>query len=294
MEGSVIVERQDANTQAYKSPVTVKMLLGGLVDAPEWAEPLIKTIEACTRMPGTRDWIHDEYNRTPDSDYAFAGPGSQPGPPSNTHSPTPSFLRKKKERQSFPPPHWDIDNDKGPYFSGNAAPSASPEFDGQNIDSFENSLSRRPTYNSSRSSPVIARRTGGTLIDDLDDPFGNAHAVTNAPIARGHVPRATSLGGDFGFSRSNRSLPASSSQYAFDATDTNDGPFSASPFPGTQRKSVQQSHAMPKPEVNRSSYPGEVRAIALFNFNAVEVSFPLDAGFVVYAKLLSGWRSFVQ
>jgi len=269
VEGSVIVERQDANSQAYKSPVTVKMLLGGHVDPPEWAEPLIKTLDGCTRMPGQRDWIHDEYNRPTDSDYAFAGSNTQPSPPPSTYSRSSSFLKKKKERQSFPPSHWDIDGDRGPSFSGNTSPSTSPEIDTRSANGFENSLSRRSTHSHSNSVP--AHKTGGTLVDDLDDPFGNAYAITGAPVSRGHVPRATSLGGDFR-PHSNRSLPASRSQYSYNAADENDDIFPESSS-GTQQKpaNIQPSHTAPKPPVNRPSHSGGVaRAVALFNFNAVE------------------------
>ncbi|KAF9455000.1 DUF500-domain-containing protein [Macrolepiota fuliginosa MF-IS2] len=271
IEGSVIVERQDANSQAYKSPVTVKMLLGGHVDPPEWAEPLTKTLDGCTRMPGQRDWIHDEYDRPTDSDYAFGGPNTQPSPPPSTYSRSSSFLKKKKERQSFPPSHWDIDDDRGPSFSGNTSPSTSPGVDTRNVNGFGSSLSRRSTY--SHSNPVVAHKTGGTLVDDLDDPFDNAYAVAvaSAPVSRGHVPRAASLGGDFR-PPSNRSLPAFRSQHSYDAADENDEIFPGPP-PSTQQKpaNVQPLRITPKPQVNRSSYPGGVaRAVALFNFNAVE------------------------
>ncbi|KAG6884281.1 hypothetical protein C0993_012512, partial [Termitomyces sp. T159_Od127] len=70
VEGSVIVERQDANYKAYNSPVTARMLLGGVVDPPEWASYLIHTLESCTGMPGGRQWIQDG---RADGTYAFGG-----------------------------------------------------------------------------------------------------------------------------------------------------------------------------------------------------------------------------
>ncbi|KAJ7596703.1 hypothetical protein C8J56DRAFT_294440 [Mycena floridula] len=99
VEGSVIVERQDANYQAYGSSVTAKQLLGGAIEQPSWASPLIKTLEACTGLPGTRKWVQD----SPSGDspgYAFTGV------PSPSESPAPAQL-KKKRKSSFPPASWD-------------------------------------------------------------------------------------------------------------------------------------------------------------------------------------------
>ncbi|BGP37592.1 hypothetical protein JCM10449v2_001509 [Rhodotorula kratochvilovae] len=44
VEGSIIVERSDANAKAYGYNVTVTQLLSGAVDPPPWAMPLINTI----------------------------------------------------------------------------------------------------------------------------------------------------------------------------------------------------------------------------------------------------------
>lgn len=72
IEGSVIVERQDANSQAYHSDISVKSLLSGAIQPPEWAQPLIKTLEACTGMPGNRQWV-DEFRSQRDREYMFGG-----------------------------------------------------------------------------------------------------------------------------------------------------------------------------------------------------------------------------
>jgi SH3 domain-containing YSC84-like protein 1 len=95
------MERQDANFQAYDSPVTARMLLGGTVEPPSWALPLIRTLEACTGMPGGREWINDFAGGTSGTTYAFGGGTASPGFRVNT----PSFLQKKKQADapSFPP-----------------------------------------------------------------------------------------------------------------------------------------------------------------------------------------------
>ncbi|GAA5887854.1 hypothetical protein JCM16303_007360 [Sporobolomyces ruberrimus] len=60
IEGSIIVERSDANSKAYGHNVTAKQLLSGAVELPRWAEELGDTIKRRSgkdnRIPG---WIED-------------------------------------------------------------------------------------------------------------------------------------------------------------------------------------------------------------------------------------------
>ncbi|KAF8656395.1 hypothetical protein AX16_002580 [Volvariella volvacea WC 439] len=136
LEGSVIVERQDANAQAYSSPVTARLLLGGHVDPPSWAQPLIQTLQSCTGLPGGQTWVQDTPDdlndpppqypnpRTSSSDYGYAfgngvssSGGSGGGSSSLFYSP--SFLRRKKsEKVQFPPPSWGKSKEGGSYFTG--------------------------------------------------------------------------------------------------------------------------------------------------------------------------------
>ncbi|KAH9932224.1 uncharacterized protein B0H18DRAFT_1115914 [Fomitopsis serialis] len=134
IEGSVIVERQDANAQAYHSDVSAKSLLSGAITPPEWAMPLIRTLEACTGMPGNRPWVEELRSR--DTPYAFDGIES----PRNEH-PTPLDLgadalsgagspqtefgvgarpsAKNRSRNSsfgFPPASWGKRKTSGAYF----------------------------------------------------------------------------------------------------------------------------------------------------------------------------------
>ncbi|EIN13414.1 DUF500-domain-containing protein [Punctularia strigosozonata HHB-11173 SS5] len=115
LEGSAIVERQDANALAYRSDVTAKMLLSGAIPPPEWAQPLIKTLEACTGIPGNHRWVQDVTKN--DTDYAFGGIGS----PKNE---SPSFLRKKGRTASgnFPPDTWGQRKNTGSYFASEESP----------------------------------------------------------------------------------------------------------------------------------------------------------------------------
>lgn len=133
IEGSVIVERQDANAQAYHGDVSVKQLLSGAVPSPEWAQPLIKTLEACTGMPGNRPWIQD-FRSQHNGQYAFDGtetPRDDFGSSRSSAASSPSYafggdrpdslskIKKSKSRSSsfgFPPASWGKRKPAGSYF----------------------------------------------------------------------------------------------------------------------------------------------------------------------------------
>ncbi|KAJ9103853.1 hypothetical protein QFC21_002315 [Naganishia friedmannii] len=71
IEGSIILERQDANRQAYGQDFTSKELLSGVVPPPPWADELIEALQANIGMPGGRTWIEDhpdELSRDEDGD----------------------------------------------------------------------------------------------------------------------------------------------------------------------------------------------------------------------------------
>ncbi|KAA1472993.1 DUF500-domain-containing protein [Dentipellis sp. KUC8613] len=121
LEGSAIVERQDANALAYHSDVSARQLLSGSIDIPEWAQPLIRTLENCTGRPGGRHWVQDSANPFEQpadgygggNGYAFSGIAS-PG------SDVPPSLKKNKKKSSFPPASWGSRKDEGSYFSNDA------------------------------------------------------------------------------------------------------------------------------------------------------------------------------
>lgn len=57
VEGSVILERQDANRLAYGGSPSSKQILSGMFDPPEWADVLIDQLEKSTGMPGGQKWL---------------------------------------------------------------------------------------------------------------------------------------------------------------------------------------------------------------------------------------------
>lgn len=62
VEGSVIVERQDANRIAYGGNPSVKQILSGTFDPPEWSYVLINELERCTasKTAKWRTWEEEE------------------------------------------------------------------------------------------------------------------------------------------------------------------------------------------------------------------------------------------
>ena len=103
LEGSVILERQDANRIAYGGNPTVKQILSGAIDPPEWSQILIQELERCTasRVAKWRTWEEEEDGEYGDpqgtrsrsgsgGDYAFGNGlgarGNEPGSNGNTTS----------------------------------------------------------------------------------------------------------------------------------------------------------------------------------------------------------------
>lgn len=105
VEGTVIVERQDANRVAYGGSVSVKEILSGQLDSPDWSNVLIDQIESSTRLPSGRSWVNEDedegYGREGNdygessgarsrgssmgqAGYAFGGIASSPASPNQT------------------------------------------------------------------------------------------------------------------------------------------------------------------------------------------------------------------
>ncbi|KAF8640559.1 hypothetical protein AX17_000221 [Amanita inopinata Kibby_2008] len=228
LEGSVILERQDANAQAYKSPVTVKILLGGVVEPPTWAGPLIRTLESCTGMPGYRKWVDDIPDPFVDGNYAFGGSANPEHVGGN-----PSFLKKKRpEKPAFPPTSWGRSKDSGSYF-----------YDG---DLEQDSDLGTPPFH--------------TTLDSEHKPNYARH---------GGLPHNRSLSAsasDSGPSRFHkRSLTVSASSNPF--TPDNLSIESLYRPPSLATSVFQAKQELSKP---LSPHEGVARAIALYNFRAIE------------------------
>lgn len=250
IEGSVIVERQDANAIAYKSPVTARILLGGVTDPPPWAASLIKTLEACTGMPGTQKWVED--SRVGDGRYLFSGAASPV-----TTEPT-SLWKKGKSKLTFPPPSWGDPRDTGSYFSSTDV-NYSPRTESQHEQSafpdseplFESRLDSQPSRHS-RFTQSLSHTPSGSLWDSPDSFQSSRHSKSQS--ATNPVPLKSS----------NPFSPFMTSGRSYGVVDV----------AHDARNSLSSPYIEPKPELSRPlrSQEGVGRAIALYNFQAVEVS----------------------
>ena len=261
VEGSVIIERQDANALAYKSPVTARLLLGGTVEPPHWATPLIKTLEACTGMPGNREWIYDEGSRTPGT-YAFGGVSS-PGPMSRA----PSFLRKKKKSETppFPPESWGEETRGGSYFTPQSH-SRNFTWDGSGLPSpgsfstqFESDFSADGHATSVGSSKLsipssLNEKTSNSFIFSAPSLKKSNHAtgIEDTPLSLTGHQRTTSLGKEYKWASQE---------------DTSSTSPQGKPLP-LDTLFFKLRAGLEKPLL---PHEGVARAVALFDFNAVEV-----------------------
>lgn len=240
------------------------MLLGGHVDPPAWAAPLIKTLDACTGMPGNRPWIDDNNSRPRSASYAFGGVGS---PGSSIR--TPSFLKKKKKSDTspFPPSEWGEENDSGSYFS------AKPQSHSRNMTwggdtgtgnfktTFESDFDPdRPVTGSKRLSYSFA------------NPFAGPPRLDSGPLEYVDYPsKSDTASPKAGFALNRSNSLHQYSNYSID--DDNFDPALTSDSPSKAAK-AQVPHILPREELRKPLLPHEglARVIALFDFNATEVS----------------------
>ncbi|KAF9652363.1 DUF500-domain-containing protein [Thelephora ganbajun] len=241
VEGSIIAERQDANVLAYHSDVSVKGLLSGAVPRPDWAQPLYQTLDVCTKFRGgQREWIDD--SPIQEQEYAFTG-HSNPG--GEQH---PRMLQKKKKSapSSFPPTSWGEPKTGGSYFNdlGNASTTRD--------------LSSKPAWNLANQDTKHATSTFETQFESdfnpHDDRTYNAPSHNRTP----NTSRAPTMPIPYSGTTPNTRSPFDSEL---------DGQIFDEPSPMSTRPIIT-----PKAELTAPLTPGEGvgRAIALFDFNAVE------------------------
>ena len=304
VEGSVIVERQDANSLAYKSDVTAKQLLSGSISPPEWAHNLIKTLESCTGMPGTREWINDG-NTGFHAGYAFGGGVASPG-----NEPSSSKSRKKKRAQSthFPPPSWGQRKESGSYFESefsddlrSSTPGSKPwnsygerdSFPTSTFDThFESDFS--PNVPKTRSNPHTGNSypRDSSLVDDAFAPSSPFDSLPPPDFTQSQFPPKST-----GHSRSVSAAPPLSQKTLSSRNPFAPGEAGGSVASHQRSLSLAQPYIATKPELAVPLLPqdGVARAIALYNFQAVEVRALL---YILCNKdqsttWMTGWRSIV-
>lgn len=114
VEGSIIVERQDANAIAYEADVTSKQLLSGVVPTPPWAQGLVRALERCTGLPTGQKWIQEDRTGSDVSGgYHFSGVGSS----SSQSSPRGMGIIDRTKRMSGAfSPSWGKKKNASSYF----------------------------------------------------------------------------------------------------------------------------------------------------------------------------------
>ncbi len=298
LEGSVIVERQDANAMAYHSDVTAAQLLSGSIDPPDWAMPLIKSLEACTAMPGGRQWIQTDVGGRAkggfDEDYAFGAGVGSPG------SETPPSILKRKGKAAtshFSPHSWSSkkNSTSGSYFTSDHDNDTMKEPDQiqehQLIDvsvpsTYDNSVTRQfetpfesdfgliDTSTSPQNHRRLSNKPGLTSPNTVRSPIlGNSNSLSSP---RANSPRSPYTHG--------RNLSSSQSSNRFSITPdqfaTTNDPYSSllDDFPqmsildgSTSPKAISKPRLTSKPGFDTPMRPGEGRAVALYDFIAVQV-----------------------
>ncbi|KAI6159512.1 hypothetical protein EDD17DRAFT_1838155 [Pisolithus thermaeus] len=242
VEGSVIVERQDANALAYKQNVTAKMLLSGMVPRPEWASSLVRTLEACTGVPGTRRWIDDRVDEPASYPFDASGTPSKPSSPVVTPGGRRSpFFGKKKKDGDLPPQHWGGLKDSGSYF-------ATDHWDSR--EDFGSTVSSRPSDRHRASlSTSDGWRIGST---SGNDPRNLPHYRSSSVPFTHRPPNMSDHADPFS------DVPPRDQNTDYSRVGQADG---SEPF--TIEARSQQSKPL-------SLQDGVTRAIALYNFHAVE------------------------
>jgi hypothetical protein len=258
------VERQDANVLAYNSPVTVKLLLGGLVEPPAWTTPLIKTLESCTGLPGNRQWINDERNRSPGGSYVFRGVSS---PGSRAKSAPFFFGKKKQDNTQFPPTSWGVETNADSYFT-DAAP---------------HSHSRNMSYNG-KSATSTSTKFKSNFDSDFDrSGLSTSSTSDNKPIQPKSTPAQYGPSNPFSSagpssSRSERTPLEHRRNLSLNLHFTTNHPRNdlddiyASPKMTKSNSPLSKPLIKPREELTRPLLPNEgvARAVALFKFEAVE------------------------
>ncbi|KAG7099566.1 hypothetical protein E1B28_001398 [Marasmius oreades] len=257
IEGSVIVERQDANIRAYKNDIiTVQQLLGGAIEPPAWTSNLVKTLEACTGMPGPRRWVSDERLRDEGS-YAFSGLAS----PNST--PPPTRKLKRGDKPPFPPTSWGQPKDSGGYFSSDfdcATPSVETD-SWQRGDTSATSNFETRFETDFAPSEVLRKHKRLSSVNYATSPRDPIEHST----VRKHY-RSASLASPA------MSYPPLTSLNPFEASSLVDVSASDNHTFRNSHSTIPQTYISPKPELAKplNSHEGVGRAIALYDFNAVE------------------------
>lgn len=234
LEGSVIVERREANRKFYGDSCTAKMILSGRIRPPPAADPLFRVLESRafnyrSAMPAD-DYEDDYYDDIPDS---FD---------SSDLSSTRPTTKSTRQRRSGSRSYYDDDFDD--------------EFDGEDVGYGGRRNRNRDDYSDDYSDPSGAneyyrshRRQGvresrsprhtntrweddvydrDRDVDDLSNRFSKSR-ISSSSTSNGRVSRPLSEKPDFGSARSpqpsSSNAPKAVALYSFSGEESGDLPF---------------------------------------------------------------------
>ena len=160
LEGSIIVERRDANEKMYNSRITARQLLGGGVRPPPEADPLMRVLNSRVFAGTGYNGQDAMYNDIPiyDDAYSDTGGRSPGGARSSVASPPPDYeYRDRPSRANT----WNddvYDRDNQFNASNTGVPSRSFSTRANPAETFESITSRRNTihdqFNDGTSKPA--------------------------------------------------------------------------------------------------------------------------------------------
>ena len=274
VEGSVIAERQDADTSAYHSDVSIKGLLSGAVPRPDWAQPLYQTLDTCTKFRrGQRELL--DHSPAQEQELALIDLSSPGG------EQQPRALQKKKKSGSppFPPSGWGEPMSGGLYFNDTTRGFSKPAWDSGFESHFESDFN--PQDDRSR-----RMRSGGSSLGIVPTPmlwrsFGSDRDefYTSDDDSPGYW--TNTYGHPYLLYNRSRNVPYGPTMPPIpygELLPGTRGPFDAEldaqlfgePSPMSTKPVIT-----PKAELTAPLAPGEGvgRAIALFDFDAVEVRY---------------------
>jgi hypothetical protein len=246
-----------------------------MVDPPEWAMPLIKTLEACTGLPGSRGWV-EEGRDSPGGPYSFgsgSGVGSggiTPQQSGSSVSSSPSFLKKKKKPE-FPPASWGTPSQTGSYFSEESSrtPLSSSDFG-----TTSQSRAKFQTQFDSDYNPVPTFASKARIHDDTIPAYDEDPLVASA-TRKSHMrstslftPPTASSSSSRDFKRTSLAFPESDLISLDDPNPFTSHSQSRTSSLSTGRQYSFQSQDYPRPNAQRDN---AVQAIALYKFDAAEV-----------------------
>ena len=265
--GSVIAERQDANTLAYHSDVSVKGLLGGAVPRPDWAQHLYQTLDTCTKFRGGQRELLDHLPMQ-EQEHAligFSGPDGEQQP---------RMLQKKKKSSSppFPPSGWGEPMSGGLYFNDTAntftmSGFSKPAWDSRFESHFESDFN--PQDDRSR-----RMRSGGSSLGIVPTPmlwrsFGSDRDEFYTSDDDYPGPRANVYNNPYSLHNRSRNVPHDPTMPPIpygEPLPSTKGPFDTEP-------NGQLFDEPPPTSTRPVTGEGVGRAIALFDFDAVEARY---------------------